>query len=80
VEPATSPQRPAPRTNGPPVKAKGGRPVKYPVQLKVNINSTMAASLQRVCLRWGIPEGIGARIAITQFLAQQDPQYRGENA
>src|SRR5262249_50535855 len=74
------PASPAPRANGPPVKPKGGRPVKHPVQLKGNIHSTMGASLQRVCLRWGIPEGIGARIAITQFLAQQDPQYRGENA
>jgi hypothetical protein len=69
---------PAPRTNGPPVKVKSGRPVKYPIQLKVNINAAMAASLQRVCLRWGIPEGIGARIAITQFCAQQDREYRGE--
>jgi hypothetical protein len=54
--------------------------VKYPIQLKVNITPVMAAALQRVCLRWGVPEGIGARIAITQWLAQQDPQYRGENA
>ena len=80
VAPSTSPQSPSPRTNGPPVKAKSGRPVKYPIQLKVNISPAMAASLQRVCLRWGVPEGIGARIAITQFLAQQDREYRGDNA
>lgn len=70
--------RPAPRTNGPPVKARGGRPVKYPVQIKINLSPQMAASLQRVCLRWGVPEGIGARIAITQFLSQQDREYRGD--
>ena len=74
VGPSTDPKRPASGGKGP-----NGRPVRYPIQLKVNINSTMAASLQRVCLRWGIPEGIGARIAITQFLTQQDPHgYRGD--
>jgi hypothetical protein len=76
--PSTGPQSPAPRPSRPPIKASGGRPVKYPIQMKLNINPAMAASLQRVCQRWGIPEGIGARIALTQFLAQQDPQYRGE--
>src|SRR5262245_11779026 len=78
VGPSTKPEGPAPRANGPAVKAKASRPVRYPIQLKVNINQAMAASLQRVCLRWGIPEGIGARIAITQFLGHQDPQYRGD--
>ena len=78
MDPSVSPLGPAPRSNGRAVKRKASRPVKYPVQLKVNINQAMAASLQRVCQRWGVPEGIGARIAITQFLAQQDPQYRGE--
>jgi len=76
--PSTSPQGPAPGSNGPAVKARGSRPVQYPVQLKVNINAAMAASLQRVCKRWGVPEGIGARIAITQFLSQQDREYRAE--
>src|SRR5262249_25221319 len=76
--PSTRSQGPAPRANGPTIKARGSRPVRYPIQLKVNINQVMAASLQRVCMRWGIPEGIGARIALTQFLAQQDREYRGE--
>ena len=79
VDTSTSPGAPAPGTNGAAPKARGSRPVKYPIQLKVNINPAMAASLQRVCQRWGVPEGIGARIAITQFLTQQDPQYRGGN-
>src|SRR5262245_22402242 len=76
--PSTSPQGPAPGANGPVIKARGSRPVRYPIQLKVNINQVMAASLQRVCQRWGVPEGIGARIAITQFLTQQDREYRGD--
>ena len=78
MDTSTSPQGPAPRSNGPAPKARGSRPVKYPIQLKVNITQAMAASLQRVCQRWGVPEGIGARIAITHFLTQQDPQYRGD--
>ena len=78
VDTSTSPQGPAPGTNGPAPRARGSRPVKYPIQLKVNITQAMAASLQRVCQRWGVPEGIGARIAIMQFLSQQDPQYRSE--
>jgi len=76
--PSTGVQTPSPQANGGPTKAENGRPVLYPVRLRVNIYEVMAASLQRVCKRWGIPEGIGARIAITQFLAQQDPQYRAE--
>jgi len=80
VDTSANPQGPAPRSNGPAPKARGSRPVRYPIQLKVNINPAMAASLQRVCQRWGVPEGIGARIAITQFLTQQDQQYRGDNA
>ena len=78
VGPSTKSQGPAPGSNGPAIKGRGSRPVRYPIQLKVNINAAMAASLQRVCQRWGVPEGIGARIAITQFLAQQDREYRGE--
>src|SRR5262245_46158588 len=71
--PSGTPQRPAPETKA----SRKTRPVRYPVQLRVNINSPMAASLQRVCLRLGIPEGIGARIAISQFLSAQDSGYRG---
>lgn len=85
--PSAGPQRPAPRPNGAPVKGGGleaikinvgRRPVRYPIQLRVNVSPAMAASLQRVCQGWGIPEGIGARIAITQFLAQQDPNWNTE--
>ena|SRR5262245_5716426 len=76
--PSAGPQAPAPGANGPSAKVENSRPVQYPVRLRVNINMAMAASLQRVCRRWGIPEGIGARIAITQFLSHQDPQYRGD--
>ena len=74
--PSTGPQGPAPGTNGPATKAGGRRPVQYPIQLKVNLSQAQYESLTRVSRRWGIPEGIGARIAITQFLSHQDPQYR----
>lgn len=73
--PPAAPQSPRPQANGPPVEAKNGRPVRYPIRLRVNINEVMAESLQRVCQRLGIPEGIGARIAISQFLLSQDPHY-----
>jgi len=36
--PSTDPQSPAPRSSRPPIKAAGGRPVKYPIQMKLNIN------------------------------------------
>jgi hypothetical protein len=78
VDTSPPPQRPAPGHNGPPIKARGSRPVQYPIQLKVNLSPAMAASLKKVCRHLGMPEGIGARIAIAQFLAQQDPQYRDE--
>jgi len=71
VAPSPPPQRPAPATK----VTKKSRPVKYPVQLRVNITAPMAQALERVCLRLGIPEGIGARIAISQFLSSQDPEY-----
>ena len=75
---STGSQGPAPGTNGPATKAKNGRPVHYPIQLKVNLSQAQYAALKRVCERWGIPEGIGARIGITQFCTQQG-EYRGGN-
>jgi hypothetical protein len=50
--------------------------VNYPIQLKVNLSQAQYEALKRVCRRWGIPEGIGARIGITQFCTQQG-EYRG---
>jgi hypothetical protein len=75
VDTFASPVSPSPHTDGTDKLGRAKRPRQYEVQLKVNINEAMAASLQRICRRLGIPEGIGARIAITQFLSQQDPQY-----
>src|SRR5262245_57429877 len=66
--PSAGAQGPAPGSNGPAAKAKGRRPVQYPVQLKVNISPRMDISLKRICQRLGIPEGIAARIAIAQFV------------
>jgi hypothetical protein len=72
--------RPVPPTNGVDKRGRAKRPVNYRLQLKININEAMAASLERVCRRLGIPPGIGGRIAISQFLTQQDPQYRVDHA
>ena len=76
--PAT-PLSPSPPIKGPAVKAKRNRPVQYPCELKVYLSDSMAASLRRICRLSGIPFGIAARIAIAQYCAQFDPQYRGEN-
>src|SRR5262245_33356498 len=73
--PAASPPSPTPRAEGPAAKAKGRRPVQYPVQLKVNISPRMDISLRRICQRLGIPEGIGARIAIAQFIEAHERGY-----
>src|SRR5262245_18336916 len=75
VAPVAGPQGPAPGANGPAIKDKGRRPVQYPVQLKVNISPQMDISLRRVCQRLGIPEGIGARIAIAQFIEAHERGY-----
>jgi hypothetical protein len=78
VAPSNSPQALQPGSPTPAEKEKKSRPVRYPHQLRVNINTAMAMSLERICARFGIPEGIGARIAIAQYCAQLDPQYRGD--
>jgi len=75
VVPSAGAQGPAPGSNGPAIKAKGRRPVQYPVQLKVNISPRMDIFLKRVCQRLGIPEGIGARIAIAQFIEAHERGY-----
>jgi hypothetical protein len=80
MDTSANPLPPSPPPVSPVVKAKNGRPVQYPHQLKVYLSIPMAESLRRICQRYGIPEGIGARIAIAQYCAQLDPQYRGGNA
>jgi hypothetical protein len=80
VDTATDLPNPAPGTNGPPVKVKrrNSRAVKFPIQLRINITPRMNDSLQRISRRLLLAEGVIGRIALMQYLAQQDPQYREE--
>jgi hypothetical protein len=67
---------PAPRANGSPPKAKQqSRPVQFPLQLKLNITLAMEASLQRLTRRLRLPAGVLGRLALMQYLAQQDREY-----
>jgi hypothetical protein len=75
--PSTHPRTPTPGqlrgTNG------ADQPqTKYPVRLRVNITNPMNASLQRISRRLMIPEGILTRLALIQYLASNDPEYREE--
>ena len=71
---------PAPGQNGAPAKAKrhNSRIVRYPIQLRVNVTVAMNASLARISRRLMIPEGIVGRIALIQYLASNDREYREE--
>jgi hypothetical protein len=64
--------------NTTPKKRGGNRPVKYPIQLRVNLNTEMGAALRRVSQRFGIPESIAGRIALGMYLAAHDAQYQHE--
>jgi hypothetical protein len=50
--------------------------VQFPIQLKLNITLAMDASLQRVTRRLRLPAGVIGRLALMQYLAQQDREYR----
>ena len=78
MEPSTSTERPATGQNGAPAKGKrqSNRIVRYPIQLRVNITEAMNASLARISRRLMIPEGIVGRIALIQYLASNDREYR----
>ena len=78
MEPVTDTQRPAPGQSGAPAKAKrnNSRVVRYPIQLRVNITEAMNASMARISRRLMIPEGIVGRIALIQYLASNDREYR----
>ena len=78
MEPTTNTERPATGQNGAPAKAKrhNNRVVRYPIQLRVNITEAMNASLARISRRLMIPEGIVGRIALIQYLASNDREYR----
>ena len=67
---------PAPRANGSPGNAKRqSRPVQFPIQLNINITLAMDASLQRIARRLRLPAGVLGRLALMQYLAQQDREY-----
>lgn len=68
----------APGTKAPATKArKRATPVvRFPVQLRINITPAMNASLERISRRLLLAEGVIGRIALMQYLATQDPQYR----
>ena len=78
MEPGTDTQRAVPGQNGAPAKGKrqGNRVVRYPIQLRVNITGAMNESLARISRRLMIPEGIVGRIALIQYLASNDREYR----
>ena len=78
MEPSTDAQRPAAGQNGAPAKGKrqNNRIVRYPIQLRVNVTTAMNDSLARISRRLMIPEGIVGRIALIQYLASNDREYR----
>jgi hypothetical protein len=85
--PVTGAQAPAAT---PPTPAKGHsapqqgntnvarRNVNYPIGLRVNITPGMASSLGRIKQQLKAPEGMIARWALMQYLAQHDASYKGE--
>jgi len=80
MEPRTDIERPVAGQNGAPAKAKrhNSRIVRYPIQVRVNITTAMNDSLARISRRLMIPEGIVGRIALIQYLASNDREYREE--
>jgi hypothetical protein len=79
VDPSTDLPNPAPGQNGPSIaKRRNSRAVKFPIQLRINITPSMNASLQRISRRLLLAEGVIGRIALMQYLAQQDREYREE--
>jgi hypothetical protein len=78
MDTSTNPQSPASGVNGPAIKAerRNKRNLNYPIQLKINIDEAMNASLGRMS-RWeDTPEGIIGRRIIKQYLWQHDAQFR----
>jgi hypothetical protein len=80
VDPSIDFPNPAPGQNGPAAKPKQrrSRPVQFPIQLRINITPRMNASLQRISRRLLLAEGVIGQIALMQYLAQQDREYREE--
>jgi hypothetical protein len=63
--------------NGPtPRKQHRNTPVNFPVQFHIALTFPMKASLERLSRRLLLKEGVIGRIALMQYLAANDPQYR----
>ena len=81
--PVAEQKAPAPETNGAAAgqKAANGhgraaRNINFPVQLRINITPAMNASLGRLAKHLMLPEGAVGRMALRQYLAHQDPNYK----
>jgi hypothetical protein len=76
--PATTPQTPAEGHSAPQQPNAPRRNINYPIGLRVNITKGMASSLGRIKQQLKAPEGMIARWALMQYLAQHDANYKGE--
>jgi hypothetical protein len=75
----TPPPSPGPQTPSPAAKVAAKRvtrPIQFPIGLRVNITPAMATSLKRISRRLRLPEGVICRLALMQYLAGQDREYR----
>ena len=84
VEPALNTRPPAPGAQTPAPAAKNAvkrnsRPVQFPIGVRINITPNMAASLARIRRRLRLPEGVIARLALMQYLAANDREYREDD-
>ena len=72
-----SPSAPSalPVANGSPPKAEKP-PGEFPIRLSLNITSAMAVSLERMRRRLRLKEAVIGRLALMNYLAANDPQYR----
>ena len=84
VEPALNTRPPAAGTQTPTQAAKvatkrNSRPIQFPIGVRINITPAMAASLKRIQRRLRLPEGVICRLALMQYLASQDREYREDD-
>src|SRR5215510_7420335 len=71
VGPSSSTARPSPGSKG----SRRRRPVKVPVEMKVNLTELQGTALQQVAQFKGVPDSVIARIAINEYLVREHPQY-----
>jgi hypothetical protein len=67
-----------PAANGSPPAGPTRKP-EFPIRLGLNITDAMAASLQRMRRRLRLKEAVIGRLALMNYLATNDPQYREED-